>query len=234
MNQLLLIWQGMPSLLAGTLVTINLTFYFLAIGFLLGIVLAFGWVYGPAYLRKFFITPFERFFRAIPELVLLFLFYFGSSYFHINISAFLAAIVAMGLRSAAYQAQIFRGAIQSIGEDQMKAARSLGMNTVQAIRYVIFPQALRLSIPSWANEYAVVLKDSSLAYAVGVTELLRQGRYIVARTFGNALLVYTVCALIYFILVFLGNQLLKFLEEKYKIPGYAIKERRDQSVLERI
>jgi len=234
MNQLLLIWQGMPSLLAGTLVTLNLTFYFLAIGFLLGIVLAFGRVYGPAYLRTFFIIPFERFFRAVPELVLLFLFYFGSSYFHINISAFLAAIVAMGLRSAAYQAQIFRGAIQSIGEDQMKAARSLGMSTIQAIRYVILPQALRLSIPSWANEYAVVLKDSSLAYAVGVTELLRQGRYIVARTFGNALLVYTVCALIYFILVFLGNQLLKFLEEKYKIPGYAIKESRGQSVLERI
>ena len=234
MNQLLLIWQGMPSLLAGTLVTLNLTFYFLAIGFLLGIVLAFGRVYGPSYLRTFFIIPFERFFRAVPELVLLFLFYFGSFYFHINISAFLAAIVAMGLRSAAYQAQIFRGAIQSIGEDQMKAARSLGMSTIQAIRYVILPQALRLSIPSWANEYAVVLKDSSLAYAVGVTELLRQGRYIVARTFGNALLVYTVCALIYFILVFLGNQLLKFLEEKYKIPGYAIKESRGQSVLERI
>lgn len=234
MDQLSIIWQGLPSLLSGTLVTLNLTFYFLALGFILGIILALGRVYGTSYLKILIILPFERFFRAVPELVLLFLFYFGSSFFHINISAFMAAVLAMGLRSAAYQAQIFRGAIQSIGEDQMKAARSLGMNTLQSIRYVILPQALRLSIPSWANEYAVVLKDSSLAYAVGVTELLRQGRYIVARTFGNALLVYTVCALIYFILVFAGNQVLKHLEEKYKIPGYEFKQRREQSVLERI
>ena len=114
MNQLQIIWQGLPSLLAGTLVTLNLTFYFLILGFLLGIVLALGQVYGPFPLKIFFIVPFERFFRAVPELVLLFLFFFGSSFFRINISAFMAAVLAMGLRSAAYQSQIFRGAIQSI------------------------------------------------------------------------------------------------------------------------
>ncbi|MFW6149479.1 MAG: amino acid ABC transporter permease [Atribacterota bacterium] len=234
MDQLDLIWQGLPSLLSGTLVTITLTIYFLALGFILGILLALGRVYGSNFLKLLIIQPFERFFRAVPALVLLFLFYFGSSFFHVEISAFMAAILAMGLRSAAYQSQIFRGAIQSIGEGQMKAARSIGMNKFQSIRHIILPQALRLSIPSWANEYAVVLKDSSLAYAVGVTELLRQGRYIVARTFGNALLIYTVCALIYFILVFVGNQALKILEEKYKIPGYEIKTEKNQSVLERI
>ncbi len=234
MDKLDIIWQGMPSLLSGTLVTIILTFYFLALGVFLGIPLALGRVYGSRYLQALVIRPFERFFRAVPALVLLFLFYFGSSFFHIEISAFMAAVLALGLRSAAYQSEIFRGAIQSIGDGQMKAARSIGMNRIQSIRYIILPQALRLSIPPWANEYAVVLKDSSLAYAVGVTELLRQGRYIVARTFGNALLVYTVCALIYFILVFTGNQFLKLLEEKYKIPGYEIKTRKDQSVLERI
>ena len=224
----------MPSLLSGTLVTIILTIYFLVLGFLLGIFLALGRVYGSTPLKSLIIRPFERFFRAVPALVLLFLFYFGSSFFHVEISAFTAAILAMGLRSAAYQSEIFRGAIQSINEGQMKAARSIGMNIIQSIRYIILPQALRLAIPPWANEYAVVLKDSSLAYAVGVTELLRQGRYIVARTFGNALLIYTVCALIYFILVFAGNQLLKLLEEKYKIPGYEIKTSQTQSVLERI
>ena len=234
MDQINLIWQGLPSLLSGTLVTITLTIYFLALGFILGILLALGRVYGSNFLKLLIIRPFERFFRAVPALVLLFLFYFGSSFFQVEISAFMAAILAMGLRSAAYQSQIFRGAIQSIGEGQMKAARSIGMNIFQSIRYIILPQALRLSIPSWANEYAVVLKDSSLAYAVGVTELLRQGRYIVARTFGNALLIYTVCALIYFILVFAGNQILKLMEEKYKIPGYEIKTKKDQSVLERI
>jgi len=234
MDQLNLVWQGLPSLLSGTLVTIILTIYFLALGFLLGLLLALGRVYGSRFLQLLVIRPFERFFRAVPALVLLFLFYFGSSFFRVDISAFMAAVLAMGLRSAAYQSEIFRGAIQSIGEGQMRAARSIGMNMLQSIRYVILPQALRLSIPPWTNEYAVVLKDSSLAYAVGVTELLRQGRYIVARTFGNALLIYTVCALIYFMLVFVGNQFLRILEEKYKIPGYEIKTRKDQTVLERI
>ncbi|MDD4362957.1 MAG: amino acid ABC transporter permease, partial [Atribacterota bacterium] len=218
MNQLNVILQGLPSLLTGTINTIILTIYFLSLGLVLGILLALGRVYGSRPLQILIIRPFERFFRAIPALVLLFLFYFGSSFFNINISPFFAAILAMGFRSAAYQSEIFRGAIQSIGEGQLKAARSLGMNMLQSIRHIILPQALRLSIPSWANEFAVVLKDSSLAYAVGVTELLRQGRHIVARTFGNALLIYTFCALIYFVLVFAGNQFLKLLEKKYKIP----------------
>jgi polar amino acid transport system permease protein len=234
MEQINIICQGLPSLLSGTVTTIILTIYFLGLGFIMGIILALGRVYGSPIINILMIRPFERFFRAIPALVLLFLFYFGSSFFNLNFSPFVAAILAMGLRSAAYQSEIFRGAIQSIGDGQMKAARSIGMNTFQAVRHVILPQALRLSIPSWANEYAVVLKDTSLAYAVGVTELLRQGRYIVARTFGNALLVYTFCALIYFILVFIGNYILKILEEKYRIPGYEIKTSKQQSVIERI
>jgi polar amino acid transport system permease protein len=234
MEQINIIWQGLPSLLSGTVTTIILTIYFLGLGFVMGIILALGRVYGSRIINYIIIRPFERFFRAVPALVLLFLFYFGSSFFNLNFSPFVAAILAMGLRSAAYQSEIFRGAIQSIGDGQMKAARSIGMNMFQSIRYIILPQALRLSIPPWANEYAVVLKDTSLAYAVGVTELLRQGRYIVARTFGNALLVYTFCALIYFILVFIGNQILKKLEKKYKIPGHEIQAPKQQSVLERI
>jgi len=234
MEQINVIWQGLSSLMSGTVTTIVLTIYFLGLGLIAGIILALGRVYGSPAVNLLLIRPFERFFRAVPALVLLFLFYFGSSFFNINFSPFVAAILAMGLRSAAYQSEIFRGAIQSIGDGQMKAAHSIGMNMFQAIRYIIMPQALRLSIPPWANEYAVVLKDTSLAYAVGVTELLRQGRYIVARTFGNALLVYTFCALIYFILVFIGNQFLKLLEEKYRIPGYEIKTSQHKSVIERI
>jgi polar amino acid transport system permease protein len=140
----------------------------------------------------------------------------------LNLSPFVAALLAMGFRSAAYQSQIFKGAIKSIDIGQMQAARSLGMTKLKAIRYIILPQALRISIPSWSNEYASVLKDTSLVYALGITELMRQGRYIVARTFGNAILVYVICALIYFVIVHLGVKLLDFLEDKYKIPGYEI------------
>jgi len=232
-DKLILIWQSFPSLLRGTLVTIELTAGFLGLGLIVGIPLAFGGVYGNKFIAVTIISPFVKVFRAIPALVLLFLFFFGSASFGIEMSAFTAAILAIGFRSAAYQSQIFRGAIQSIGVGQMMAARSIGMSKLKAIQHIILPQALRLSIPPWTNEYAGILKDSSLAYAVGVTELMRQGRYIVARTFGNALLVYLVCAVIYFVLVYTGNKLLGLLEEKYKIPGYEVKKGA-RKVLERI
>jgi polar amino acid transport system permease protein len=208
----------------GTLISIELALAFLGLGFMVGIPLAIGEVYGNKLVKNIVVLPIVEFFRSIPALVLLFLFYFGASFLQLNFSPFIAALLAMGFRSAAYQSQIFKGAIKSIDIGQMQAARSLGMTKLKAIRYIILPQALRISIPSWSNEYASVLKDTSLVYALGITELMRQGRYIVARTFGNAILVYVICALIYFVIVHLGVKLLDFLEDKYKIPGYEIKK----------
>ena len=208
----------------GTLISIELALAFLGFGFVVGIPLAVGEVYGNKFIKNLAVLPIVEFFRSIPALVLLFLFYFGAGSLNLNFSPFIAALLAMGFRSAAYQSQIFRGAIKSIDVGQMQAARSIGMSKFKAIRYIILPQALRISIPSWSNEYACVLKDTSLVYALGITELMRQGRYIVARTFGNAILVYVVCALIYFLVVHFGVKLLDFLEERYKIPGYEIKK----------
>ncbi len=201
------------------MVTLELTFLLLALGLLLGIPLALGQVYG----RRgvvIFSSIYEQIFRSIPALVLLFLFFFGLSLLGVKISAFFSAILALGLRSSAYQSQIFRGAILSIKEGQMVAARSVGMSKFQAIRHVILPQALRLSIPSWSNEYSVVVKDTSLAYAVGVIELVREGRYIIVRTF-EPMLIYVTIALIYFVLTYAGNRLLRYLEEKSRTPGFA-------------
>lgn len=104
----------------------------------------------------------------------------------------------------------------------MVAARSLGMSRFQAIRHIVLPQALRLSIPSWSNEYSIVVKDTSLAYAVGVVELVREGRYIIVRTF-EPMIIYITIALIYLVLTYTGNKLLGRLEEKYRIPGYETK-----------
>jgi len=212
----------LPFLLKGTLVTLELTFLLLALGLLVGIPLALGQVYGGKGVAIFSLI-YEQIFRSIPALVLLFLFFFGLSLLGLNISAFFSAILALGLRSSAYQSQIFRGAIQSIREGQMVAARSVGMSKFQAIRHVILPQALRLSIPAWSNEYSIVVKDTSLAYAVGVIELVREGRYIIVRTF-EPMLIYVTIALIYLVLTYAGNKLLGYLEEKSRIPGFATQQ----------
>ena len=165
----LIMIRGLPSTLA-------LTFAALLIGFFIGVGLALLRLYGPKNLQ-WISSGYEKILRGIPLLVLLFIFGIGLSGLFAwagpgTGALFAAAVVSLALRSAAYQSEIFRGAILSVDPGQMMAAQSVGMNTYQATRHIILPQALRLSLPGWANEYAVVIKDSSLAMAIAVYEIL--------------------------------------------------------------
>lgn len=110
----------------------------------------------------------------------------------------------------------------------MLAAHSIGMSKLQAIRYIILPQALRLSIPPWSNEFSSVLKDTSLASAIGLLELAQQGTFVMtriqyARGARWVLIIWVIVALIYLILTYLGNRSLSFLEDKLRIPGFEIR-----------
>ena len=161
------------------------------------------------------------FFRGVPLLVLLFLFYFGLfSVLGINLSAFTVAIIVLGLISAAYQSQIFRGAILSLPEGQFKAARALGMSDLKAISFVILPQALRFSIPGWSNEYSIVLKDSAVVFALGVAEIMARTHFVATRTY-QYLPLYLAAGFLYLVLTFMGVKALRMLEERVRIPGYS-------------
>ena len=212
------IWESWPMLVEGTWAAIQLCILFLTVGIAVAIPVSVAQIYGGRF-SKLGASVFEQVFRGLPALVLLFLFYFGLSEF--DISPLVAATFAMGLRSAAYQSQIFRGAILAIDSGQMIAARSIGMSQFQAIKCIILPQAFRLAIPPWSNEYANMIKDTSYVFVVGIIELMRQGRYIVAGSFGNALLVYCTIALIYWTLTYFGTLLLGLLSKKLAIPGYS-------------
>jgi len=204
----------------GALVTIKLTFFSLGLGIILGIPLAFLQLYGNSFI-KWLVLVYERILRSIPLLVILFLIFFGLPSIGIKFPPFIAAVIGIGLRSAAYQSQIFRGAIQSVSGTQMKAALSMGMTRLQGFTYVILPQAIRVAIPPFSNEAAIVLKDTSLAYALGVIELLRQGRYIIATTY-EPLTIFIAIAVIYFIFTVSINTMLGYFERKYKVPGIGI------------
>ena len=209
--------QSLPALLEGTVVTIQLTVLILLLGLVLGLIMAFGQTYGNKFI-KFLVNIYERVFRSIPELVLLLVVFYGMPNIGLRVSPFYAAVLALGLRATAYMSQIFRGAFQSIGSDQLTAASSLGMGKYKTFLYVILPQAVRVFIPPFANEYAIILKDTSLAYAIGVTELLRQGQYVIAVHY-DPLTIFLMIAAIYFVLTFGITRLLKKLENKLKIPG---------------
>ena len=106
----------------------------------------------------------------------------------------------------------------------MTSALSIGMSKLKAIRYIIIPQVIRLSIPAWSNEITIVLNDTSIAFSIGVVELMRRGTYIYSlpQNFDLILPILLIIALIYFIIVISINKGLSILEKKYKISGLEI------------
>jgi len=219
-ESLIAIKDALPYLLQGSLVTLIVVAGAMALGLTVGVPLAVGQVYGHPALRRA-IGVYVWFFRGIPLLVLLFLFYFGlCTALDINLSAFTVAIIVLGLISSAYQSQIFRGAILSLPEGQFKAARALGMSDLKAISFIVLPQALRLSIPGWSNEYSILLKDSAVTYALGVAEIMARAHFVATRTY-QQLPLYLAAGVIFLVLTWMGTRGLRMLEEKVRIPGYS-------------
>ncbi|MBN1857732.1 amino acid ABC transporter permease [Candidatus Bipolaricaulota bacterium] len=213
----------LPLLLRASLVNLELLFALLVLGFVAGTSVALAQSYAsvPARVAA---RAFEWIFRGIPALVLLFLFYFGPAQFGVRVSPFVAASVALGLRSAAYQSQIFRGALESVSHGQMIAARSLGMSRNRAIYKVILPQAFRLAIPGWSNELSAVVKDTTLAYAVGLNDIMRTARVIYDRHYELAMPALLMVALLFFVITEAGTALLAAAERRTRTPVVSIGE----------
>jgi polar amino acid transport system permease protein len=218
-NGITAIQEGFVYIFNGVWVNLVVVVGAMILGFLLGLPLSLGQIYSGKKIRMI-IAVYVWFFRGIPLLVMLFLFYFGlGSFLRINLSAFSVAIVVLGLISSAYQSQIMRGAILSIPDGQMKAARALGMSDIRAVIHVILPQALRLSIPAWSNEYAILLKDSAVTYALGVSELMSRANHVASRTYQH-LYIYLLAGFMFMILTYIGTRSLTALQNRLKIPGY--------------
>ncbi len=210
-------WEWVETLAKGLPLTLQITFTCIAIGIVLGVLLALSRVYGNRVLR-IICSVYIQIFRGTPLLVQLFIVYYGFPNWGIKLSALASGILALGLNTAAYQAEYFRGAIQAVRGGQMFAARSLGMSLPQAIRYVILPQAFRLVLPSWSNEFILMLKYSSIVYTVTLLDLMGQGKRLASRNF-NYFEVFIIVALFYLAIVFIVSTLLRLLERRVRIPG---------------
>jgi polar amino acid transport system permease protein len=208
--------QFISYIASGTVYTVGVTLIALPSGLMIGTILALLYVYGGKPASRI-MNLYSTVFRGIPPLVLLFILFFSVSR-GINLSAFWAGSLSLGMVSSAYQMEIVRGALLSVSGDQLMGARAVGLSRLQAIRYVVLPQAVRLAIPPWSNEAAIVIKDSSLVYALGVPEILRRAQLIGASS-QRYLLAYLSAAVIYFLLVFATTKLLNRLETKLAIPS---------------
>lgn len=212
------------NFLRGAGVTLELTAVGLAIGFVLGLGLALARSYGPKWLQRLS-GAYIAVFRGTPLLVQLFIIYYGLPELGIAFSQTVAAYLALGLNSAAYQAEYLRGSINAIGAAQLQAGRSIGLSKWQTISYVILPQALRLALPGWSNEPISLLKTTAIVFLIAVQDLMAEGKRAATATF-DFVGIYLAIAVVYLVMVFALDALLKFLERKTKIPGMDIEVHR--------
>src|SRR3990170_2454598 len=157
-------------------------------------------------LPRFFAGFYVWFFRGTPVLLQLYILYFGIPAFFNDptltgeLTKFRAAVIAFGINEGAYMTEIIRGGILSVESGQMDAAKSLGMTNLQAMRRVILPQAVRVVIPPTGNEFIAMLKNTSVAFAIGVVELMNAAKIQAARSF-KIMELYTVAAFWYLVVV---------------------------------
>jgi len=207
-----------PDILQGLSLTIEITLFGVALGLLLGTLLAIGDVYGGKLVRGA-IAVYVEFFRGSPLFVQLFIaVYTVKAILNMRIDHYVLAFLVFGLNSAGYQKGYIKGAMQTIFDDQMAAGLSVGMSKLQTLRYVIMPQAYRIVIPSWTNEFCSLTKSTSVLSFVGLLDLVGAGRTIIFGTM-EVLPVWFIIGLIYLVWITGFSKLMDIIYEKKKIPG---------------
>lgn len=223
MDQILLfINRVLPVLWQGTIITLQLASVSLLLGMALGLPLGVLRVYGPAWVQRI-VGLYVLVFQGTPLLVQLFVIYYGLPQLGLTLDRFPAAYIALGLHSAAYQAEYLRGALQSVGAGQMVAARAIGMSKVQAITNIILPQAFRLVLPAWSNEVVSMIKYTAVVYLIAVPDLMGQAKNLSSKFF-QPIPIYLTAAVFYLVLVGITYFALRALECRLHVPGLTMEE----------
>ncbi|MDP9360399.1 MAG: ABC transporter permease subunit [Acidobacteriota bacterium] len=202
-----------PALLRASLITIVLSCVAMALAVLLGVFIASGRVYGTAPIRAL-LTMYVEVVRGTPVLLQLFVLYYGLSSV-IRLPAFLAALLGLGLNYAAYESEIYRGALEAVARGQLEAARTLGLTESQVLRLVRGPQAFRIALAPMTNDFVALLKDSSLVSVITVIELTKQTS-IFAANIGSWVIPGILCAALYLVLSLPLSRLAGRLEMRWR------------------
>jgi amino ABC transporter, permease protein, 3-TM region, his/glu/gln/arg/opine family len=209
------------SLLRGLFVTLKITFFAVILGFVLGFSVAIVRnVYENTKKLKilnFICNVYLTVIRGTPVVVQLLIIYFVI-FSSIRIDKSIAAILAFGINSGAYQAEIFRSGINSIPKGQMEAGRSLGFSYAQTMVNIIMPQAIKNVLPTLGNEFIVLMKETSVAGYIALEDLTKAGDVIRSRTY-SAMMPFLAVALLYLIMVMFFTYLLKLFEGRLAISG---------------
>lgn len=209
-----LIWDSLPSLLQGTTISLQITLIAACIGLTLGSTLGILETTSSRFFRCL-IGIYVTLFRGTPMLVQILFVYYVLPQFGILIAPFWAASLAIGLNSSAYISQIIRAGIKAVPKGQVEAAYTLGLTPFKTMRYVVFPQAWRITLPALGNELITLIKDSSLASIIGVMELSKEASIIRSRTY-DAFSILLAISIIYLILTGTLSLCIKHYEARLK------------------
>jgi polar amino acid transport system permease protein len=218
-----------PNLAAGAFITVIMTVLSMFFGLLIAVPVSLARVYGGRVLSRISLV-YTELIRGTPLLAQLFFLYFGlplapwiDSFGFVGqtettSTAVIVAVIGFTINSSAYQSEYIRSALQSVDPSQLTAARSIGMEKLQGIRWVVLPQAARYAIPGWTNEFVYLIKYSSLAAFITVSEIFRRGRNIGSDTF-QFIDIYIIVGLLYLTLVLTTAVAMQRFEQRVKIPG---------------
>ena len=211
-------WTNIQFLIGGFNSTIQLSILAALLSITIGLFIAL-----PGMSKNKFLISINRvyveFIRAIPLLPMLFWVFYGlpvifkSLGLDINIDAFWGAVITLAISDSAFTAEIYRAGIQSIAKGQTEAAKTIGLNYFQTMRYVILPQALRRILPPLANQFIYIVKMSAFASVIGMQELTRRANEIVVTEY-RPLEIYTLLIFEYLVLVLIISFGVRYLERK--------------------
>ena len=202
----------------GLLLTVEITLFGVLLGLGLGTLLAVGDIYGKKPVKAV-IAVYVEIFRGSPLFVQIFLaVYAVPTLLNLQIDHAFLAFLVFGLNSAGYQKGYIKGSMETILGDQMQAGLSVGMSKIQTLRRVILPQAYRIVIPSWTNEFCSLTKSTAVLSFVGLMDLVGAGRSIIFQTM-EILPVWIIIALIYLVWITGFSKMMDIIYEKKKIPG---------------
>jgi polar amino acid transport system permease protein len=188
----------LPILLQGAVVTVQVTVLSFLLSSVLGLALALMKL-SPVRAVSWPGAVIVNVIRGLPIIVQLFYIYFVLPEFGVQLTAFQAGVIGLGIAYSAYQAENFRAGIEAVDPGQREAAQAMGMRSALIMRRVILPQAFRIALPPYGNTLVMMLKDSSLVSTITVAEMTRAGQLIASSTFQN-MTVYTLVALLYLLM----------------------------------
>jgi His/Glu/Gln/Arg/opine family amino acid ABC transporter permease subunit len=210
------IFQNFDLLWQGLLLGIIMSLLSLGIGSVLGLLSAFGRVYGPRPLRGL-LTAYVEFVRNIPLLLIIYFVYFGLPLVGITfLNNYWSFVFALAIYSGAYLTEIFRAGIESIYKEYIEAGTALGLTRLQIARFIIVPLMFRITLPSLGNTFISLFKDTSLASAISVGELTYGAIRINVDTY-RVIEVYTVVGLMYLATCYLIAGALRLIERRFTL-----------------